>query len=78
MPLFIVPNGKNIGDETSGDRLVDAVVCYRCFFTDYYDMRMDDAETESYIQALDPAPVGSSCWLCSEIDTDIPVQWSDL
>lgn len=62
MRLFIMPNGK----ELYGD-FGDAVVCHHCLETDY-DLneanRMTDVECERAIEALDLAPVGSSCWSC--------------
>jgi hypothetical protein len=67
MRLFIMPDGKNIGDETSGDRFVDAVVCERCIEIDY-DINdnngMSDLEQQRYLNGLDVAPAASYCWLC--------------
>ena len=67
MRLFIMPNAENIGDETSGDWFVDAVVCYSCLETDYdicEGKGMTDSDAEREIEALDPAPVGSICSSC--------------
>jgi hypothetical protein len=69
--LFIVPDGKNIGDETSGDRFVDAVVCQEHIERDYdinENNGMTGVEIESYLNGLDLAQEIDYCWLCAGIN----------
>lgn len=69
--LFIVPDGKNIGDETSGDRFVDAVVCQEHIERDYdinENNGMNCAQIESYLNGLDVAEEFNYCWLCAGIN----------
>jgi hypothetical protein len=71
MRLFIVPDGKNIGDETSGDRFVDAVVCEEHIRREYdinENNGMSELEQERYLNGLDVANEIDYCWLCAGIN----------